>query len=618
MIRASAEILKNQSAIVSSILHNPETLTLQGNRSLAAAFPSDRVTCRQLATGHLVLYGPLGRRILMTDPGGHPLHECEWREHPDGTVYLVSARFYLDWGQWVGLKPAGLVNRMTLDLTTRPGWHRLTRQDLRMMAARAMGVALEAVEFFYADDDLVIEATGHATIRQRKDALYVLDDGTFQRARFMSCMSAMHWAHIDYLPVVELFQSLLPGTGSAAFEFIRGLYDDQHRRGPRALQYRGIPTYPSEAAFGLFSNFFTATHDGQEQPFAVFMDASRSHEVDWLPHPDPPVRHVAPHHRMCLTVQRGTVLKVTGMDDTSGLPFVASNQQGHARSEKRLAVHSGRLFLDDHATSHEIVLEPGWGVTRESGSRATAHHDRSWKDLFPDGAPAVSPHEAYSATLLYPEDDTVIGDLASQPFVAEFWNDLMEHDQDLAARVEHAAHIFIHGFDAAIGTLLAGRPQSATIVYSHGAYAQKQAQRLWNQWTRNPRDGQGAYRFLGHDAVRHDVYETTYDLMYVWMPFLAYQDPAQLRAYAQRINGALRRNGLALLAGPDSLPALISGLALEIVRGDLVSDVQPFRMHKAILPRATLHPRLHAWILKHTETRSQPEALDSPLSNLVR
>ncbi len=582
---------------------------LPGNRSFAATRSSGNVACRRLATGHLVFDGPLGRRILLTDPDGHPLHECEWQERPDGTVHLVSARWYLDWGRWVGLKPGGLVHTTTLDLTTRTGWQTLTRQDLRMMAAHAMGVTLEAVEFFYADDDLVIEPTGRATIRQRKDALYVLEDGTFAQARFMSCMSAMHWACIDYLPVVELFKSLLPGTGSAAFEFIRGLYDDQNRRRPRPLHYRGIPAYPSEAAFGLFSNFFTPAHSGPERPFAVFMDIPRSHEVTWLPTPHPPVRYVAPHHRICLTVAHGNVRKVTMVDDTGGLPFVPPNQQGFAPCEKRVAVHDGRLWLSDHRTSREIPLEPGWGITQHSDDRTApetgSRHEHSWEDMFPDGTPAVSPQEAYSAILLYPDDETMIGDLASQPFVADFWNDLIDQDQSLAAHVRHATHILIHGFDACIGALPIHSPQSATVVYTHGAHAQKQAQSLWNQYAR-PRhqthqpgpDGRPVYRFVSDQTGSHDAYQATYDLMYVWLPFVAYDETSTLREQAERINRGLRPNGLAWLAGPDSLPSLISGLALDVVSREQVSTLQPFRLHKSILPRATLHPRLHTWILK--------------------
>ena len=596
--------MKNQPAIFSTILHNPASFVLEGNRALVATASPDSLTCRQLVAGHVVLYGPLGRRILMTDPDGHPLHECEWEERAGGTVHLVSARLYLDWGQWVGLKPGGLVNAMNLDLTTRPDWQTLTRHDLRMMASRAMGVAVEEVEFFYADDDLVLDRTGHATIRQRKDAFYVLEDGTWDRAQFMSCMSAMHWENIDYLPVVELFKSLLPGTGSAAFELIRGLYDDQNPHAPRALQYRGIPTYPSAAAFGLFSNFFTATHRGGENPFTVFMDTPRSHEVDWLPNPHPPVRHVDPRQRMCLTVRQGSVLKVTKTDDAGGLPFVPPNQQGFAPGGKRIAVDADRLFLSDHKAAHEITLRPSWGIThqveRRAGDQAVVNEGNSWEAFFFGGVPIVSPREAYSAVLLYPEDETPIDDLASQPFVADFLSDFIEQDQDLAFRVQQSGQILIRGFDGVIGSLLDfDRPRSTTVVYARGAYAQKHAQAAWNQLARGNRlDRQASYRFLNENTFRHEA--SAYDLMYVWLPFASYDDAARLQDHLRRISDALRPNGLAFLAGPDSLSSFVTGLPLDIAFGDLVANLQPFHMHQSILPKATLNPRLSVWILKRS------------------
>ncbi len=585
-----------------SILQNPKSFTLKGNQALVANASSGSMTCTELATGHVVVYGPSGRRILMTDPNGHPLHECEWSEHADGTVHLVSARLYLDWGQWVGLKPNGLVNTMKLDLTTRPNWQILTRHDLCLMASQAMGVAVEEVEFFYANNDLVLDQTGHVTISQRKDAFYVLEDGTWDRAQFMSCMSAMHWASIDYLPVVELFKSLLPGTGSAAFELIRGLYDDQNPQNPRTLQYRGIPTYPSAGAFGLFSNFFTASHRGGENPLTVFMDPPRSHEVDWLPNPHPPVRHVDPRHRICLTVKQGNVLKVTKTDDASGLPFVPPNHQGFVPCGKRVAVASGHLHLDDHRTAHKIALQPAWGISRpmerQTGNQAVVNKKSSWEGFFSDGVPVVSPREAYSAVLLYPEDETPVGDLASQPFVADFLSDFIEEDQRLAVQVGQSGHVLIHGFDGVIGSLLAfNRLRSTTIVYSRGAYAQKHAQAAWNQLARNNRlDRQISYRFLSEDSFRYGA--STYDLMYVWLPFTSYDDAARLKDHLRRISDALRPNGLAFLAGSDSLSSIVSGLSLEIMFSDLVAHFQPFRMHKSILPKATLHSRLSVWILK--------------------
>ena len=606
--------MKNPSTVFAEILQTPGALTL--NADHVAKWLPDRVTWKQLASGHLVVYGPLGRRILLTDPEGHPLHECEWDERGDGTVHLVSARVYLDWGQWVGIKPNGLINAMNLDLSTRPGWQALTRQDLRLMAAQAMGVAVKEVEFFYTDDDLLLDPTRHAVIRQRKDALYVLEDGTWERARFMSCMSAMHWARIDYLPVVELFQSLLPGTGSATFELIRGLYDDQNPHDPRPLHYRGIPTYPSEAAFGLFSNFFTATHPGAESPVAVFMDPPRSHQVEWRPHPHPPLRYVDPTHQLSLTVKHGTVCKATKMDDASGLPFVAPNQQGFAPCGKRIILRAGRLSLSDHKNVYDVAVQPNWGVTQSSAdppptAKTAKSEDRpapittSWEDVFPDGPPRVSPREAYAAVLLYPEDETRIDELPSQPFVADFWTDLIEQDQQLAWHVERAAQILIHGFDAVIGTLLTlDRPRSTTaqrftIVYAAEAHAQKQAQTLWNRLARGQR-GQRleAYRFMPDDANHHGAYEATYDLVYRWMPFASYRDHANLRDRLQRLSAALRHDGLALLAGPESMSSLMPGFSLETIVKESASRVRSFIMHRAILPQATLHPDLRIWILK--------------------
>ncbi|HJU04155.1 MAG TPA: hypothetical protein VJ692_03315, partial [Nitrospiraceae bacterium] len=72
------------------------------------------------------------------------------------------------------------MNTTILDLSRKSGWERLRADDLRQMAAQAMGVSLDEVRFFYGDQDLHIDAQGHATIRHRKDAFYILDDGTFE------------------------------------------------------------------------------------------------------------------------------------------------------------------------------------------------------------------------------------------------------------------------------------------------------------------------------------------------------------------------------------------------------------------------------------------------------
>ncbi|MCI0568832.1 MAG: hypothetical protein L0Z52_11715, partial [Acidobacteria bacterium] len=318
------------------------------------------------ASGHVVFYGSNNRRFLATDPEGNPFHECEWVTAANGTVKLGRARVRLDWGQWVGVEPEGMVNSTTLDLSGKPGWERLRADDLRSMAAQAMRVSLEEVRFFYGDEDLVVNARGQATIRHKKDALSVLEAGTFERGRFMACLGAMHWARIDFLPVVELFQSLLPGTGSAVFELIRGLYDDQNQTSPLPLRYRGIPTYPSEAAYRLFSSFFAPQLPGGGDPFPVFMDPPRSHEVMWLPIPDPPRRYFDPARHLCVTLKGSTVQKVTVADDPAGLPYVAADRQGFAPGDRTVSVSRERLVLKDGEKLVEMPLSPTWGDISDS------------------------------------------------------------------------------------------------------------------------------------------------------------------------------------------------------------------------------------------------------------
>jgi hypothetical protein len=160
-------------SLVHEILRRPGTLTFPSNLTDLPHLTAVAGSVSQQPTGHLVVYGSHGRRLCATDPDGHPLHECEWGP-VDGALRLLRARVHLDWGAWVGLTPSGLVNTMTLDLSRKPGWQRLRADDLRGMAAQAMRVPLEEVRFFYNDQDVTIGATGAATIRHRKDAIYFL------------------------------------------------------------------------------------------------------------------------------------------------------------------------------------------------------------------------------------------------------------------------------------------------------------------------------------------------------------------------------------------------------------------------------------------------------------
>ena len=434
-------------------------------------------------TGHLVFFRPDGRRFLATDPAGNPLHECEWGSDERGKVVLSRARIKLDWGAWVGLKPSGLVNETSLNLATKPGWQRLTADDLRGMAAQALRVPLDEVRWFYQDEDLIIGPAGRATIRHRKDAFYLLEDGDFDRARFMSCMGAMNWAAIDFLPVVELFKSLLPGTGSAVLEFIRGLYDDQNVgcTTPRVLRYRGIPTYPSAAAYGLFRSFFRPTAPGTSDPFGLFMDQTRSHQVEWAPASIQPHRYFDATLGCCLTVHDGILQKATLADDSAGLSYLNPKGRRFVPCDRTVQVVNGRVLAKDR-DRETIVATALPEECREQPIQAVSISPIDWRSLFVKGVPPIPPREAYGAVLLYPEDETEIPELAAQPFVADYIQDTAEQDRELRTLVARAERVLIENGDAVIATCIPfDRPRDYTVLVRAPAFAQRQAQQLWNQ-----------------------------------------------------------------------------------------------------------------------------------------
>ena len=181
-------------------------------------------------TRHIVFYNEEGRRFLCTDPDGTPLHEALWTEDENnGQTQLSLARMQLDCKQWVGIKPRAKTFSTQIDISSHEGWENMSLDDLREKAAEAWRVPVSEVNYFYDDDHMVHQGEGKYNIRLTKDGLYALHEGNFDKSIFISFMFQVNWARLDLIPVVELFQSTLPGTGGAVFEFIWGIYNDQSR-----------------------------------------------------------------------------------------------------------------------------------------------------------------------------------------------------------------------------------------------------------------------------------------------------------------------------------------------------------------------------------------------------
>jgi hypothetical protein len=580
------------SDVIAFALNTPGHLRFPSSCTLAESFDKIDGRVQTLPNGHLIFYQPDGRRFLETDPAGHPLHECEWESTGIGTVLLRRARVRLDWGRWVGIKPGGLVNETRLNLASRPNWQRITPDDLRALAAGALRVPTEEVRWFYRDEDLAIDPIGMATIRQRKDALYVLDGGGFETVRFMACMGAMRWEQIDFLPVVELFKSLLPGTGSAVFELIRGLYDDQNkgRSAPRALRYRGIPTYPSEAAFRLFSTFFVPRSVGAEDPFTAFMNPSKSHLVEWLPAQHPPVRYFEGNRGLCVTVKNGIVQKATLAEDPVGLPYVSSIGRPVFPLDRSLRVEGRSLILKDREMEVTLPLDPDLPVKTSSPNECPVS-PVDWRTVFAQGVLKISPAEAFEAVPLFPEDGQEIGELAAQSFVADYLDDLGEQDREIGSLRSRAERVLIANGDAVIATcILFDRPRDYTVHVRYVAYAQRQAQQLWTQCAEVHRwDWLQRIRMEAADPCEASLEShELYDLIYQWLPYDSFNSSIAMRTIVTRLSHMLRRGGEAFVVGPVHLGELLTQepSRLLVHWEESVASLSTFLMHKTILPKA--------------------------------
>lgn len=577
---------------VTFALRTPGHLSFPSTLAIADHFERAGARVKASATGHLVFYRPDGRRFLATDPTGHPLHECEWDVTAAGSVALARARLRLDCGRWVGLKPNGLVNETRLNLAAKPGWQHVTPDTLRAMAAQALRLSTEEVRWFFEDEDFCIDANGTATIRHRKDALYALEGSGFERAQFMACMGAMHWDRIDFLPVVELFKSLLPGTGSAAFELIRGLYDDQNKApaAPRVLRYRGVPRYPSEAAFRLFSSFFTPYMPAGGDSFISFMDPLTSHHVGWRPAADPPVRYVDERHGLCLTVQGGVAQKATLAADSAGAPFVNPSGRRIVPLDRSLFVTGRRVVLRDR--TDETVIDTDVQLVAPPLSAAEVPlSPLDWRSVYGGTRPSVRPAEAFGAVLLYPEDDREIGELSAQPFVADYLQDLGEQDQEAGTLLSEAQRVLIDNGDAVISTcILFDRPRDYVVSSRHAAYAQREAQQLWMRcaemqlWEQLRR-----VRFVEATSWKEKILACgPYDLVYQWLPYEAFEAPAAMAAGVARLRQVLRSGGSAFVVGPAACGESLAKHGFRIVRQESVETLPAFRMHRTILPKARL------------------------------
>jgi len=141
------------------------------------------------------------------------------------------------------------------------------------------------------------------------------------------------------------------------------------------------------------------------------------------------------------------------------------------------------LQLQDGERLEEIPLRPEWGVTRTDPlpERPPASVP-TWRVLFPEGIPMLDTKRAYCAVPLYPDDETMVDEVATLPLVVEH---ALENLDRLAAATKGAAalkSVLIHNWDVVLAECLdSAQDLNYTVLYTRPEFAQRQAQRVWDQ-----------------------------------------------------------------------------------------------------------------------------------------
>jgi len=295
-----------------------------------------------------------------------------------------------------------------------------------------------------------------------------------------------------------------------------------------------------------------------------------------------------------VTVVDKLVRKVTCSNDATGLSYVPVDPRRMAPCQRTVGVEAGVLVLRDERKERRLSLGAAFTFLQDSPQPEAEPVPITWRDFFAGSPPEVSPREAFGAVLLYPEDETVIDHLATQPFVADYLHDVLD---DSAAAPSfpagQAERTLIEGFDACLYTLLdTDHAREQLALYDHPAFAQKQAQALWNRIAQANRFEAGrTIRLLPSKEARKAAYERTYGLIYRFIAFPQFENPAGLSQIAAEVHHGLSRGGCAFVVGPPSF-AGISAPRFQVLERLPVEALPTFQMHRSILPKARLRPGL--------------------------
>ena len=200
---------------------------------------------------------------------------------------------------------------------------------------------------------------------------------------------------------------------------------------------------------------------------------------------------------------------------------------------------------------------------------------------------------------MYPEDDAIVEEFATQPLAIEQILEYLEPLLPAGTLSSPFRSVLIDQWETVSAECLeATRGASAIVLYDRPEFAQRQAQRLWDKTAASGNlTTMTKIRFLPL-AGRPQAYDTVYDLILRWIPFAQYEQSPATDQALEEIEKALRNGGIAIVAGPAHLEqsAIRAGISQD-ARIPL-SQTAGVGMLQAILPKLRVHPDAMLFLLR--------------------
>jgi hypothetical protein len=258
------------------------------------------------------------------------------------------------------------------------------------------------------------------------------------------------------------------------------------------------------------------------------------------------------------------------------------------------------LQLQDGESCQELALQPEWRITQEAPLPHCGRSAPTWRVLFQDGAPRVDPKEACLAVPLFPRDGELADDVAIQTLLIEEILDWISRLRP-ERRAAEAQSILIDNWDGVVSEIIGRLPGSCTVLFSRPAFAQRQAQRVWDRMAGRPRPSHPIRTIFLPRGQRDHAYARSYHLIFQWISFDAYTK-GDWEHELQAIERALMTDGIAVLVGPACLAQFSAPLSLELLMTRPVSCAAGVTKLRTILPDRLL-------VTDHQTFRVDPRAM---------